>query len=65
MISDNLNHDTIAVYEYQKIVIPYLKTNFVIKKVYYLTDGAGQHFKNKSNFQNLLFNDKDFGVTTE
>ena len=65
VISDNLNHDTIAVYEYQKIVISYLKTNFAVKKVYYLTDGAGQHFKNKSNFQNLLFHEKDFGVTAE
>ena len=43
MISDNF-HDTIAVYEYQKIVISYRKTNFAVKKVYYLTDGAGQHF---------------------
>ena len=65
LISDNLNHDTIAFYEYQKIVISYLKTNFAVKKVYYLTDGAGQHFKNKSNFQNLLFHEKDFGVTAE
>ena len=65
VICDNLNHDTIAVYEYQKIVISYLKINFVIKKVYYLTDGAGQHFKNKSNFQNLLFHEKDFGSTAE
>ena len=42
-----------------------LKTNFAVKKVYYLTDGAGQHFENKSNFQNLLFHEKDFGVTAE
>ena len=42
VISDNLNHDTIAVYEYQKIVISYLKTNFAVKKVYYFIDGAGQ-----------------------
>lgn len=65
VVSDNLNHDTIAVYEYQKIVISYLKTNFNVKKLYYLTDGAGQHFKNKSNFQNLLFHQKDFGVEAE
>ena len=65
MICDNLNHDTIVIYEYQKIVIFYLKTNFAIKKVYYLADGAGQHFRNKSNFQNLLFHEKDFGVTAE
>ena len=34
-------------------------------KVYYVTYGAGQHFKNKSNFQNLLFHEKDFGVLSE
>ena len=65
VISDNLNHDTIVVYEYKKIVISYLKTNFAVMKVYYLTDGADQHFKNKSNFHNLLFHEKDFGVTAE
>ena len=30
-----------------------------------MTDGAGQYFKNKSNFQNLLFHEKDFGFTAE
>ena len=65
VISDNLNHDTIAVYEYKKIVISSFKTNFAVKKVHYFTDGAGQHFKNKSNFQNLFFHKKDFGVTAE
>ena len=30
-----------------------------------MTDGAGRHFKNKSNFQNLLFHEKDFGVTAD
>ena len=65
IISDNLNHDTVAVYEYQKIIISHLKSNFIVKKIYYLTDGAGQHFKNKSTFQNLLFHQKDFGVPAE
>ena len=40
MISDNLAHDTVAVHEYQKIVINYLKNNFELKKIYYFTDGA-------------------------
>ena len=65
IISDNLNHDSISVYEYQKIVISYLKANFTVNKIYYLTDGAAQHFKNKTNFQNLLFHEKDFGVPAE
>lgn len=65
VISDNLNHDTVAVYEYQKITIHYLKSNFTVKKVYYITDGAGQHFKNKNNMQNLLYHNKDFGISAE
>ena len=62
IISENLNHDTISVYEYQKIIISYLKSHFTVSKIYYITDGAGQHFKNKSNFYNLLFHEKDFGI---
>ena len=65
IISDNLNHDTISVYEYQKIIITYLKNHFRVYKIYYVTDGAGQHFKNKTSFHNLLFHEKDFGIKAE
>ena len=44
IISDDLAHDTVDVNEYQKIIINYLKNNFEPKKIYYFTDGAGQHF---------------------
>ena len=50
IISDNVAHNTVAVHEYQKIIINYLKNNFDPKKIYYFTNGAGQHFKNKSSF---------------
>ena len=46
IIFDNLAHDTVAVHKYQKIIINYLQNNFEPKKIYYFTDGAGQHFKN-------------------
>lgn len=65
IISDNLTHDTAAVYSYQKIIINYLKKNYNVKKVYYITDGAGQQFKNKSMFANLLAHEKDFKITAE
>lgn len=66
IISDNLNHDTIAVYEYQNIILKYIVENISTpKKVYYFTDGAGQHFKNKSNFANLLFHEEDFKIPAE
>lgn len=66
IISDNLNHDASAVYEYQKLILNYIEKNISRpKKVYYLTDGAGQHFKNKSNFANLLTHKEDFKMPAE
>ena len=54
VFSDNLIHDTVAVYLIQEIIIDYLKKSFdFVKKIIYFTDGAAQHFKNKHNFQNL------------
>ena len=54
MLSECLTHDTIAVYEFQKIITHYLK------KMIYFTDGAAQHFKNKYNFINLLHHKMNF-----
>ncbi|KYN27624.1 hypothetical protein ALC57_02985 [Trachymyrmex cornetzi] len=65
IISDNLAHDTAAVYVYQKLILDYLKSCFKPTKVYYCSDGAGQHFKNKSSFANLQAHEKDFGITAE
>lgn len=64
-ISNNLKHDTCAVYNYQIIIINYLKHNFNIQKIYYFTDGASQHFKNKSNFSNLQNHETDFNISAE
>ena len=36
-----------------------------LKKIYYITDGAAQHFKNKNNFQNLLHREEDFKIKAE
>ena len=65
IISDNLAHDTVAVHEYQKIIVDYLKTHFRPKKIYYFTDGAGQQFKNKNSFANLQAHEEDFGMEAE
>ena len=32
IISDNLNHDTVSVYEYQKIILNYMKGHRQLKK---------------------------------
>lgn len=65
IISDNLSHDTIAVHVYQEIIINYLKKEYKPKKIYYSTDGAGQHFKNQKSFSNLINHKKDFGIPAE
>ena len=65
IISDNLNHDTVSVYEYQKITLNDLKGHHQLKKIYYITDGAAQHFKNKNKFQNLLHHEEDFKIKAE
>ncbi|KAJ8677797.1 hypothetical protein QAD02_013584 [Eretmocerus hayati] len=66
IISDNLAHDTYSVHQYQKIIIEYLKKNFeLVTNIFYVTDGASQHFKNKSNFTYLVAHEKDFGVVAE
>ena len=54
-----------AVHENQKIIINYLKNNFEPKKIYYFTDGAGQHFKTKTSFANLQANEEDFDIPAE
>ena len=65
IISDNLAHDTVAVHEYQKIIINYLKNNFEPQKIYYFTHGTGQHFRNKSSFAHLQAHEEDFDIPTE
>ena len=65
IIFDNLAHDTVAVHEYQKVIINHLKNNFEPKKIYYFTDGAGKHFKNKSSFANLQAHEEDFDIPAE
>ncbi|XP_043462733.1 uncharacterized protein LOC122498838 isoform X1 [Leptopilina heterotoma] len=65
IISDNLQHDTVAVYVYQQIIIAYLKEHFSPKFIHYFTDGASQHFKNKYNFINLLHHKEDFNISAD
>ena len=53
ILSDNLAHDTTAVYCIQNLIIDYLNSKFqTINKLFYFTDGAGQHFINKSSIGN-------------
>lgn len=66
VISDDLNHNTVAVYAFQKLFIQHMQQkNIPLKKIIYFTDGASQHFKNKYNFANLLRHTEDFGIPAE
>lgn len=57
IMSDCLNHDTVALYRFQKIITDFLEENFKPKKLFYFTDGAAQHFKNKYNLKIYIISD--------
>lgn len=65
-VLENTIHDTISVYMFQNRLIELIKLKIPsVNKIYYFTDGAPQHFKNKKNFKNLCLHYKDFGINAE
>ena len=69
IISECLNHDTTAVYLFQKCFISFLKkvipATQMIKKMIYFSDGAASQYKNRKNFLNLCHHKEDFGLSAE
>lgn len=65
IISDNLNHDTIAVFTYQKLLIEYLKSTFPVNKIHYFSDGAPQQFKNYKNVLKIYYHNSNFGIEAD
>lgn len=66
IISDCLHHDAVAVYVFIEKLLQFLKTKIPdLSKVYYVTDGAVTHYKNKKNFMNITKHKEDFGVDCE
>ncbi|CAF5114774.1 unnamed protein product, partial [Rotaria sp. Silwood1] len=62
-ISDYLDHDTTFVYCCQQKIISIIKDKFpMVKKIVYVSDGAGMHFKNKYNMYNLSCHKEEFGL---
>jgi len=54
VISECLQHNTVAVYTFQRCFIEYLKQNFpLVKRIYYFSDGAASQYKNRKNFLNF------------
>lgn len=68
IISECLNHDTVAVHLFQGCLINFLKDKMhptLIKKIFYFSDDAAAHYKNRKNFLNLCHHEEDFGIPAE
>ena len=66
VISNHLKHDTVTVYSFLKVIIPYLKeSHSQIEKIHYFSDGAASQYKNYKNLCNLLFHYVDFSLEAE
>ena len=65
-MNDHLQHDTVAVYSFQKVVLEYLKVKLpMLKKMIYFSDGCGGQYKNYKNFLNLMKHRDDFALNAE
>lgn len=67
IISDCLQHNTVAVHLFQKKLINFLKSKFKngLTKIFYFSDGSAAQYKNKKNFLNLCCHERDFGIHAE
>ncbi|CAD6240964.1 GSCOCG00012599001-RA-CDS [Cotesia congregata] len=66
IISDCLNHDSIAVHIYSEIIINFIKSlSSTVAKIFFLSDGAPQQYKNYKHFSNLSHYRREFGELTE
>ena len=68
VISDCLEHNTIAVHTFQKKLIEFLRSdmcNATIEKLYYFSDGSSAQYKNRYNFNNTTYHEEDFQMTAE
>lgn len=66
LLSDSTTHDATAVYLMQQNVIPEIKKRCPrARKIYYVSDGAKQHFKNRTNILHLMNHKADFDIEAE
>lgn len=66
IISDVVKHTTASVYAFQKRIIPVLKEKFEdLRKIIYVSDGAGSQYKNIKNFKNVCMHKHDFDLEAE
>ena len=66
LLSDANNHYTSFWYQFQTMLVDYLKANHPhIKKLIYFSDGCGGQYKHCKNFMDLCFHKRDFGISVE
>ena len=68
IISENTQHDTIAVHLFQGKLVEFLSQKCGGKKpqkIFYFSDGCAAQYKNCKNFTNLCYHFLDFGVHAE
>ena len=68
VISENKQHDTIAVHLFQRKLVDFPTQHFGGNKprnIYYMSDGCAAQYKNCKNFTNLCHHYTDFGVEAE
>ncbi|KAK3929167.1 ARL14 effector protein [Frankliniella fusca] len=66
VISDYMDHSTVAFYAFQRKLLEELKKrNINMKMVYYFSDGCSGQYKNKKMAANVWYHEKDFGVPAQ
>ncbi len=65
VVSDDLQHDKVAVWVMLKAILKHIKENYQISTVKIFSDGCAAQFKNRYTMMNLIFMQDDFDITGE
>ncbi|KAK3924781.1 ARL14 effector protein [Frankliniella fusca] len=67
ILSDDMKHNTGAVFAFQREQVHHLRNNLGMKieRLIYFSDSAGGQYKNKFNAANLMSHKEDFGIDAE
>ena len=67
IISENKEHNTIAVHLFQRKLVAFLTEHLGAKpkKIIYMSDVCAGQYKNCYNFTNLCHHEEDFGIPAE
>ena len=66
IVSDDREHNAIAVHKFIQVVISHLKCLLPdLKHIHYFSDGAASQYKNHKKFTNLSHHNVDYAITAE